>query len=725
MTTSIRPERFPVDATARQGPSLEHHATLHNVLGELIRAREINAAQGGAEFTPEEIDTFVRGRTRGAVSYADVASRFRGSSTTPGVHAGMANPSRSDAQPVLLKAISDIVKARARAKKAGAEPLSEAEMDEFIRSRTAGKFTFADARERLTVDPTRLDARNLGRSAAQGALFEWADELVNKVQPGAGDVMRERDRAFSAEHPIASGVARIAGMVPGGIASVGAKTAGKMIARGAATGAVGGAVASAGAADEGGRMDAATSGAVLGGLLGGAFPAVATGVRALRPSARAARRVGNAVTASGGAKALLAKLNEFQVGGKADQVMLGDLSRRLRLETDFAANASDDVLAPLSQRVAERQAGQAERLLGDAQDVLVASPDAAQRLEALRTSRQAWAKSPKGYAGLRARNPAINAGDLARGMQVPEVRAAWRAARLAGDITEDNVPVALRSVFVQPKLGGRTIRPASFADLHDFRQLVDDKATAAFNGGRGNLGSAYATLRDKIDDVMEESVPDYRPVRAEYAKRMGLERALEAGEEAWDVDDPRKLAQVVAKLSGPEIDEFRTGMASKFLARLGNRATNRDEATNLLNQSKALQAKLETVFGSRRKFDLFMQRVQQEGEMAQTRGAVGGSATARRLNNADFDPLEVGVSAAAGAPPVAAVQGFLARLSGRTMARSTGREMGPYLMASGVSGIEDALRKIGVRSRPAMGARAQVGAGLVAARLPSLLFDRE
>jgi hypothetical protein len=134
--------------------------------------------------------------------------------------------------------------------------------------------------------------KGLGREAVQGATFDFGNEL--------GLTDRAASEQFSAENPIASTVARIAGSLPTfalgpGAAAARWATAGSSLARTAGRSALLGAgagAASGAGAGEGleGRLEGAATGAAVGGGLGGILPP------ALAGAARAGRTIRDVVS---------------------------------------------------------------------------------------------------------------------------------------------------------------------------------------------------------------------------------------------------------------------------------------------------------------------------------------------------------------------------------------------------------------------------------------------
>lgn len=589
--------------------------------------------------------------------------------------------------PILIKAIREFRQQMERVSKSGVTVTPE-QQEEFFRVKTEGKYGVADAQKVLASIDSGVTPRNLGRSMIQGPLFNWGDELLGLVPEalgggeGAKEEMRLREDLYRKDHKAVDILGSILGTLIAARAAPGALGASSTLAgtaaRGAALGAGSGALAGAGMGEEGDRSSGAIMGGVAGGAAGAVLSSLFRGAKLTNPAARADARLSGAMQKSGGTAALLERLRGFKGAGRGDEVMLGDLSDHLRMQTDFAANSSDDVFVPLAQKVRGRQADASDRLVNDVRD-LAGDADAATRRAELEGTRRQWASSDEGFEGLRKANTDLDrSGDLAAVLKQPKVARALADAKEAGLIGK--VPEKRSQL--------------SFEKLQSVKQDLDDAVGAAFRQGKGNLGSRLKEARDILVEELEARVPGYVEKNAKYKGMMNLERALEAGEEAWDVVDTRGLSKQVAALGPEELDLFRYGLASKMIAKLRSTATNRDEAKRILEGSSALKDKLKIVFGDKKTFDEFMERVSIESDLAKMKGPLGNSASVRRLQSAGMDPAELGLTIATDPASglLAAGGKALLRNTRGAAQRGTARALGPKLMLQGNDAIERLLR---------------------------------
>jgi hypothetical protein len=383
--------------------------------------------------------------------------------------------------------------------------------------------------------------------------------------------------------------------------------------------------------------------------------------------------VNHAVEQSGGVEAVRGQNADMDLAGRGQHAMLADLTDRLRLEGDFAVNNSDDILARVAPEVMSRQKNASARLLNDAADVLGESPNAPARAKALKLEVQKFGK--EGYTPLRDANPTVPLKpETVKVLGQPVVSAAFKKARETGMIGDT------------PDMG----RP-SFQHLQDMKETLDDAVSKAFRDGHGNLGTRLGEARDAIVAELQR-VPGYAEISAGYGAKKATEKALVNGMKAWNVEDPNELAKAVEAMKPEALEQFRYGLASKMVSKLQNVRTNRDAAKEIMDRSESMDGKLKLVFGTEENYNRYLFRVEQEAKLAKAKGMFGNSATARRLQGAGFDPIEMGLSTAEGGMPgPAGVLSKLYSMARAPMDRKTAATVGNLVTTKGTKNIDDLL----------------------------------
>lgn len=505
------------------------------------------------------------------------------------------------------------------------------------------------------------------RSAAQGMTANFSDEMLGALSKPAQERARMQQEIFATEHPVLSTAAGIPAAVMNPLLRMlpfKARTAGQAFKQGAAAGGGTGAAFGAGSAegDVGDRAGAAVTGGVVGAVVGAPLAGAMTGVKALFTPAhtRALNRFAQAIeegrTAAPGSKARFAgraaaeaQLKELERLGLGEEVLAADLNTQTRSLTDWAANISDDAFFQIGDRVIARLQEQVPRVAGTAQRLLRAGirplgkpgeevGDAATRATQLKADTDAWARDAYGQIfGERGANRVPNivavrgeggkvveltpAGEaLQRLLNQPTIRDAWAKAKKFGLIGEEPVP----------------LRDFTFRNLHEVKRDLDDAITEAFEKrGRGQLGEDLKAVRTKVVEALEKGQPGYRDVNTEYARRMGMARGLEAGQKDWDkVFTPKDFAlkqkHIMSDGGAEAVQEWRRGLAARFIQTLEKAATDKDAARKFVGASRDMQRKLQAIFGDEATFREFMDTMGAETQFARLVQALGGSATVRR-----------------------------------------------------------------------------------------------
>ena len=396
---------------------------------------------------------------------------------------------------------------------------------------------------------------DFSRMAAQGATFNFADELagaVAAITPGgrgyreARDASRQRVSGLKETSPRASQMAEIAGgfAVP---FTAGTGLAGKVAPEGASLlmrslgGAIGGGTAAALASGLAGagegqtpqeRLQNAGANALFGGALGvglgAAAPiagAVATGVgrvggRAVRPvqqgvsdAARRMRGVLEETPVTPGN--IQRRMNELGPGA-----VIADLDPRLAREARSARNlaASLDVAEGPVQGLMDRGAQRGERIARDLRaatglnDTFEAGLRAA-RGEVKQGGRRLYGSLERDFAEV----PVDALTDVLTNRRVQQTLNTVRR-ETAEAIGTDN--------FRPYEAGG----PVSFKELQETVWMLDDEIAGL--SGRDlatNRARSVKAVRDQLQDAMREDIPGYRTANDTYRGMVKKVEAYETG----------------------------------------------------------------------------------------------------------------------------------------------------------------------------------------------------
>jgi hypothetical protein len=529
----------------------------------------------------------------------------------------------------------------------------------------------------------------------QGLGMGWGDEaeawLRSKLPGSKGydaelaQINREYAQ-YSKENPFVAPALEFGGgvlpvvasaFIPGGQAAApatAARTAGALnrlrtvaispVGRTVGTGVVTGAVSGAGSAQPGDRTSGAASGAIIGGGVGAAAPVIVrgggAGARWLRervaPSEakiteRAAEKVNKALAE--------AELTPQQ----AADIVAADRARNI---PSTLANVSRPTVS-LAETVTQR-AGKAPDIV---EDVLEK-----QRLGA---RERTYAQAKQGIGGgsyyddeqriiqdLRSKSdPAyktayavgeVNDPQIMEMLALPQFRGAWNTARQIAEADAaaaqvnamrtgqafDPEEFKLRNIYsiTRDMETGAPIGVEVTGQAPDVRTLdymkraLDAQISAGYksdNAATLASANAYKDLRNALRDRTKEVVPEYAQALQVYKGDKEILDALQSGMNDFGKMDHEEVIRLVKGMSPTEMDAFRTGVVRDIYSRIMNTSGNMNAAQRVIGAPE-MQAKLQPLFDSPAKFELFKAALERESQLFQQSNRIlAGSPTGRRL----------------------------------------------------------------------------------------------
>lgn len=521
----------------------------------------------------------------------------------------------------------------------------------------------------------------------QGLLMGWGDEaeawLRSRIR-GAGTYEQEREKikreygAFSERNPFSSGVAEFAGGVlpavgaliatpatggaaaPAAAAGV-ARTAGALsrlaanpYARGAATGLTAGGVSGAGSAEPGQRISEGVAGATVGAPLGAAIPAVMRGASAgygwlrdrVAPSenvitARAAEKINRALQESGitpaeaGSRVAREQARDIPATLANIDPALVDLAETVAQRSGPSGRRVEEVIGAQREGARERTMGRVRTGLG-AGDYYKEEQDLVSNLR-----RQASSMYDEAYAFGSVRDPRIN-----RILDTPQFQAFYGRARQIADNEalaarlrgEDPSKYALEKIFSVDREGNiRLVSVPDVRTLDYIKRGMDDVIERGFDGkgiSRADAAALREVRKEYIKALDEATTVDgrsaYQEARRKYAGDMEIIDAIRAGRNDFNKLSHEEIKQQLAGMSDAEKDAFRTGVARSLYDTIMVPSSNINAAQRIIG-SPEMRRKLEPLFETPEKFELFASALQRESQLfSEASRMLGGSATARR-----------------------------------------------------------------------------------------------
>lgn len=513
-------------------------------------------------------------------------------------------------------------------------------------------------------------------TAAQGATFNFADEMAGLINPRYRDVVRGATQEFAQQNPMSAAGLELAG----GLATApftgplslgrGITTTGKIL-RTAGDLAAQGAVSGAGAADEGDRLSGAAEGAAIGTVLGGganvAGRAIRSGIITPAMSRLPEGLMGMAPETLGGynvrpdyARERLAELLERDAQARimtgvepGQEAVMG--ARRLRklgpeapiastgsntlAEIDMLANLPGNAKRQLTMQQRRVAAGRGGAITETAERATGVTRSAEDELTDL-AKRQADAAGPL-YDKLRnATFPVDDELQSILGRARLDLGAAQRTATRRGE-----PQVALR----QLKQGDQL----PFAAADQLKRSLWDKAQAARRKGSNNEAADLDRLRLDLVKKLDSLSPDYAKARETFAGFAELETAVDLGRTALS-ETSESLSKLTKEMTPSELEAFRVGAVDSLRQVAGSQAGQ----TRLLNMYKEpeLQGKLRAIFGN--DFRKFQRMILSQEELKKLERAGGGSDTFKRFAQAkdQSDTFDLMQASQAATNPVGTLQ---------------------------------------------------------------------
>jgi hypothetical protein len=520
-------------------------------------------------------------------------------------------------------------------------------------------------------------------TAAQGATFNFADELAGLVNPRYRDVVRGATQEFAQRNPMSAAGLELAG----GLATApftgplslgrGITTTGKILRTGGDIAAQS-ALSGAGAADEGDRLEGAIEGAAIGTILGGGANVAGRAIRSgiITPAMSRLPEGGFGImrgaevqtpeTFAGYnvrpdyARERLAELLERDAQARImtgvepgqEAVMSAARLRKLGPEAPIAAAGGNtlaeiDMLANLpgsagrqltmqQRRVAAGRGGAITETAERATGVTRSAEDELTNL----AKRQAEAAGPF-YDKLRTVTfPVDEELQSILGRARLDLGAAQRTATRRGE-----PQVSLR----QLKQGDQL----PFAAADQLKRSLWDKAQAARRKGSNNEAADLDRLRLDFVKKLDSLSPDYAKARETFAGFAELETAVDLGRTALS-ETSEALSKLTKEMTPSELEAFRVGAVDSLRQVAGSQAGQ----TRLLNMYKEpeLKGKLRAIFGN--DFREFQRMILSQEELKKLERVGGGSQTFKRLAQAQDqkDTFDFMQASQAAANPVGALQ---------------------------------------------------------------------
>lgn len=519
-------------------------------------------------------------------------------------------------------------------------------IEEILDNEAERQGSAATAQAPVEVEPQKL------RTAAQGLLFGWADELEAAVRSAIledrpyeeiRNEIRAQVKAYQEANPgealtyelLGAAAPTVAMMLaPGGQAAAASNVARmggfQLAKRGAAEGAVAGAGSSEAEDVTGMALDAGV------GFATGGFLSPVAG-KALSGVSNKAGQVANWLRTNAGGRPSDTAMAELQrlaqgTGKSVDQIIDEIAEGRIMAENRTLAAAVRAIHSKGSPEAGQSSAMIDETLRSRADKTAGIAGEAVERelypgatasnvFESINASDEILkAAERKGYRDVFRVNPEVDAG-TAEALQSLVQRFPSMANELNKYYSE-NALVPLFKVAEDKSIN--LARIPSLEDAEVLYRLMRDEASARWSAGKGTTAGPMTQASSVLKRMLDIKHPELKSVRADAASRMGAKDAFQDGRKAFGRDADE--VEFEFKAMSPESQKaYRAGVLAAFRNKMRRSPTAAGRAADPSRQEGAI---LEIVAGSRYK-EALQTPLEIAGESAEAKNRIlYGSMTA-------------------------------------------------------------------------------------------------
>lgn len=516
--------------------------------------------------------------------------------------------------------------------------------------------------------------------------------------------------------------------------------------RGAVTGGVTGGISGAGSAQPGERGSGAVTGAVVGTTVGTAAPGVIRGTGAAAKWLRDRLAPSEASVTKAAVGKVSRAFNES--GMTPQQIEQKVLQDRARNIPSTIANA-DPALVDLAETVAQRSGPSGrlvEKKLGE-QTAGARERTYAQTRKGIKSG-NFYADEQKMVADLRKQantlyDDAYAFGDvddprIIDALKNPRFQDFWGKARSIADTEaqaaklrgEDPSKFALPEIYKPSgKFDANGNEILELAKLPDVRTLdyikrgIDATIEAGYKSAQG-MSSAEANALKQLRNVYVNAIDEatgganspYLKARQAYSGDMEVLDAMRAGMNDFNKLDHEQVIDMISKMGNAEKDAFRTGVVRDLYSKIMDPSSNINAAQRVIG-SPEMQAKLQPLFDSPVKFEMFKSALEREAQLFQQSNRIlGGAATGRRTQARERFEEGSGVGTAVADAVSGGFWGSLTNMAARiarsaTMTDEVAEKVGKLLMSSDPHEVAAAVKLIEQYDVKAATGAARLGKG--------------
>ena len=530
-------------------------------------------------------------------------------------------------------------------------------------------------------------------------------------------------------------------------ASALARLAANPYVRGAVTGGVTGGITGAGSAQPGERGAGAVTGTAVGTTVGTVAPAAIRGTGAAAKWLRDRLAPSEASVNKAAVSKVARAMNES--GMTPQQIEQKVVQDRARNIPSTMANA-DPALVDLAETVAQRSGPSGrlvEKKLGE-QTAGARERTYAQTRKGIKSG-NFYADEQKMMKELRKQADTLYDNAYAFGdvddpriidaLKNPRFQEFWSKARSIADTEaqaaklrgEDPSKFALPEIYKPTgKFDANGNEILELTKLPDVRTLdyvkrgIDATIEAGYTSAKG-MSSAEANALKQLRNVYVNAIDEatggvnspYLKARQAYSGDMEVLEAMRAGMKDFNKLDHEQVIDMISKMGNAEKDAFRTGVVRDLYSKIMDPSAANLNAAQRIIGSPEMQAKLQPLFDSPAKFEMFKSALEREAQLFQQSNRIlGGAATGRRTQARERFEEDSGVGAAVADAVTGTFWNSFTNMAARvarsaTMTDEVAEKVGKLLMSSDPHEVAAAVKLIEQYNAKATAGAAKLGKG--------------
>jgi hypothetical protein len=307
-----------------------------------------------------------------------------------------------------------------------------------------------------------------------------------------------------------------------------------------------------------------------------------------------------------------------------------------------------------------------------------------------------------------------------------------QAAKLRG---EDPSKFALPEIYKPTgKFDANGNEILELTKLPDVRTLdyvkrgIDATIEAGYTSAKG-MSSAEANALKQLRNVYVNAIDEatgganspYLKARQAYSGDMEVLDAMRAGMKDFNKLDHEQVIDMISKMGVAEKDAFRTGVVRDLYSKIMDPTSANLNAAQRVIGSPEMQAKLQPLFDSPAKFEMFKSALEREAQLFQQSNRIlGGAATGRRTQARERFEEDSGVGAAVADAVSGGFWGSLSNMAARVarsanMTDEVAEKVGKLLMSSDPHEVAAAVKLIEQYNVKAAAGAKRLGKGETAA----------